>query len=341
MNLENMNLIDMSIEEIASSLPEFPKFRAKQVYEWINKGAYIGEMNNIPKALKEKLVDFDFLGTEIINIDDEFKTVVKHLNKLHDNNVVESVLMNYKHGNSLCVSSQVGCAMDCAFCASTIGGVVRNVKASEMFFTVARLNERFKTNDKRGVTNIVIMGSGEPLLNLKEVVPFINMCSDRLNISKRNISVSTCGIVEGIVKLADENLGINLCLSLHAPNDEIRQKIMPIAKKYTLKETLNAMDYYYSKTKRRLIFEYVLIKDVNDSIDNAKELVELLKGKNAHVNLIPYNKVEELSFNSPSQKTVDTFLNTLVNGGISATKRRELGDNIDGACGQLRRKYLK
>lgn len=335
-----MNLTDMTLAQIEELLSGYPKFRAKQVYEWINKGAFIDEMSNIPKDIKAKLKDILFGGVEILNSDAPFNSVVKHLGRLDDGNIVESVLMKYSHGNSLCISSQVGCGMNCAFCASTIDGVVRNMTAGEMFFTVARLNHIFGDKNTRGVTNIVVMGSGEPFMNFDNIVKFIEMLRDRLGISPRNVTVSTCGIIEKIKAFGDADLGCNLALSLHAPNDEMRLKLMPVAKKYSVKETLNAMEYYFKKTGRRILIEYLLIKDINDSKETAKELSLLLKDMNCHVNLIPYNTVEERSFKAPSKSTVEGFLDILKAEGISATLRRELGDNIDAACGQLRRKHI-
>ena len=335
-----MNLTDMNLEDLEKVLFAYPKFRAKQVFEWINKGVYIKDMSNLPKEIKEILLGLPFGGVEIINIDQPFKSVVKHLGKLEDGNIVESVLMKYKHGNSLCISSQVGCGMGCKFCASTIDGVVRNMTAGEMFFTVALLNRAFAEGTKRGVTNIVVMGSGEPLVNFDNLVKFIEFTRDRLNMSPRNITVSTCGIVEKITELADLKLGCNLALSLHAPSDELRKHLMPVADSYSIKETLNAMQYYFNKTGRRILIEYMLIKDINDSPKTARELGALLKGMNCHVNIIPYNSVEEHEFLPPSLKRVKAFVELLEENGISVTVRRELGDNIDAACGQLRRKHI-
>lgn len=336
-----MNLTDMSLPELKNTLSDYPSFRAKQVYEWIGKGYYIDEMNNVPKDVKNELSKYPFGGVEIINIDDPFNRVIKYLNKLDDGNIVESVLMEYQHGNSLCISSQIGCSMGCTFCASTIDGVVRNLTAGEMAFQVARLNNRFATKDRRGVTNIVVMGSGEPLLNYDNLIKFIHLCKDNLGISPRNISISTCGIVENMRKFADEKLSCNLCLSLHAADEQTRQKLMPIAKEYSIEQTLNALDYYFKQTGRRTIVEYILIAEVNDSEADAENLAKLLRYKNTHVNLIPYNSVEELDYKAPSEKKVDGFLDVLTQSGISATKRRELGDKIDAACGQLRRKFIE
>lgn len=335
-----MNLTDMSLEEIIKILEKYPKFRAKQVFEWINNGCTLEQMSNVPKEIKEHLLSLPFGGVEVLNLKDDFDSVVKYLCRLDDGNVVECVLMNYNHGNSLCISSQVGCNMGCEFCASTIGGSVRNMTAGEMFFTVSILNRFFGSKEKRGVTNIVIMGSGEPLLNFDNTVRFVIMCRDRLGISPRNISISTCGIVDKMTELADLELGCNLALSLHAPNDEIRKQLMPIAGKYSIKETLNALTYYFNKTGRRVLIEYMLIKGINDSYECCKELSKILIGINCHVNIIPYNTVEEKSFVAPDRKTVERFNTDLIDLGISSTVRRELGDNIDAACGQLRHKFI-
>lgn len=335
-----MNLTDMSLKEIEEYLDGFPKFRAKQVFDWISKGETVEEMSNVPKDIKNKLNEIPFGGVSIMNLDAPFKTVVKHLDKLDDGNIVESVLMKYAHGNSLCISSQVGCNMGCKFCASTIDGVVRNLSAGEMFFTTALLNRIFGDKNSRGVTNIVVMGSGEPFANFDNLVKYIEFLKDRLSISARNITVSTCGIVEKIIEFADLNLGCNLALSLHAPNDDLRTSLMPIGKNYSVKETINAMEYFFKKTGRRILIEYLLIDGVNDSKKEAFELSGLLKGLNCHVNLIPYNTVEEREFKAPSKKTTETFLKILTENKISATLRRELGDEIDAACGQLRRKHI-
>lgn len=335
-----MSLTDMSLNELEGLMTEFPSFRAKQVYDWISRGVTLTNMSNVPKDIKEMLSEVPFGGVDIINIDEPFDSVVKHLGKLDDGNVAESVLMKYAHGNSLCISSQVGCGMGCKFCASTIGGVVRNMTAGEMFFTTAVINRVFGSKNSRGVTNVVVMGSGEPFANFENLVKYIGFLKDRLEIGARNVTVSTCGLVERIVEFAEMNLGCNLALSLHAPNDELRKRLMPIANKYTVKETLNAMEYFFKRTGRRILIEYMLIKGINDSLDEAEELAELLKGLNCHVNLIPYNTVEERDFVSPSKRSVDSFYKVLHNKKISSTIRRELGDNINAACGQLRRKHI-
>lgn len=336
-----MNITDLTPKQLCALLSDFSPFRAKQVYGWIQKGCYPEEMHNVPADVIARIKELPFGGVEILNLDQPFHGVIKYLNRLDDGNVVESVLMEYKHGNTLCISSQVGCAMGCDFCASTLDGVVRNLTAGEMAFSVARVNRKFSTKERRGVTNIVVMGSGEPLLNLDNLITFIETCRDGMGISPRNISISTCGIVEGMVKLAGANLGCNLCLSLHAPNDELRKKLMPIAQKYTIQETLAALNTYFTQTGRRVLIEYLLIRDVNDQLEQAQELAGLLSGLPCHVNLIPFNTVAEKAYQAPEPRQVKRFLDVLLSRHVSATTRRELGDQIDAACGQLRRKYMK
>lgn len=261
----------------------------------------------------------------------------KYLLALSDGNLIETVLMRYHHGNSLCLSTQVGCRMGCAFCASTIGGMVRNLKASEILgelYAVLRdIGER--------IGHLVLMGSGEPMDNYDEVVRFLRLVSDEngQNLSLRNITVSTCGLPEGIRRFAKENMPVTLALSLHAADDETRRKLMPVANRYALKEVLAACDAYFDETGRRVTYEYSVVRGVNDNEEEAKKLARLLAGRNAHVNLIPVNPVTERGFQRPNRETVLAFQKTLVKNGINATIRRELGSDIDGACGQLRRKY--
>lgn len=262
----------------------------------------------------------------------------KFLFELADGNVIESVLMRYHHGNSVCISSQVGCRMGCCFCASTIGGLVRNLAPSEMLEQVYQIQ---KISGER-VSNIVVMGMGEPFDNYDNLVRFLRMVSDGngLNISGRNVTVSTCGITPRIRQFAGEGLTANLALSLHAPNDADRGKLMPVAKRYPLGEVLKALDDYYEKTGRRLTFEYSLLAGENDSAAQAKELAGLLKGKNCLVNLIPVNEVKERDFKRSCAANIQNFKNILEKNGINVTIRRELGRDIDGACGQLRKRYL-
>ena len=333
----------LTYEEMQSELKEIGEksFRGKQIYEWLHiKGCNsFDEMSNLSKDLREKLKGiYTIVKVEMIErqISKEDNTN-KFLFRLEDDYVIESVFMPYKHGNSVCISSQVGCRMGCRFCASTIGGLDRNLSAGEM---LAQIYEIQKITKER-VSNVVVMGTGEPLDNYDNLVKFIHMISDDkgLNISQRNITVSTCGLVPEIRKLADEKLAITLALSLHGSNQEKRQTLMPIANKYELKEVLQACDDYFTKTGRRLTFEYSLVHGVNDTVEDAVELIHLLKGKNSHLNLIPVNPIVERTFEKPSKKNALAFKNRLEKNGINVTIRREMGSDIDGACGQLRRRY--
>jgi 23S rRNA (adenine2503-C2)-methyltransferase len=262
----------------------------------------------------------------------------KYLFELYDRNMIESVLMRYHHGNSVCISSQVGCRMGCKFCASTLDGCVRNLTASEMLDQIYRIQ---KMTGER-VDNVVIMGSGEPMDNYDNVIRFIKLLNSEegLNISQRNITVSTCGLVEKIKELADEKLQITLAISLHAPNDKLRASMMPIANKYSIDEIMEAVRYYIDVTTRRVSFEYSLVDGVNDSDDCVKQLAKLLTGLNCHINLIPVNPVRERQFVRPDMKKVYSFKNKLEKYGLNVTIRREMGSDIDGACGQLRKKYM-
>ena len=317
-------------------------FRAKQIYEWLHVKLVDtwDEMTNLSKSLKEKLEEqyeipmVSMLERQISKIDG----TNKFLFELQDGHVVESVLMKYKHGNSVCISSQVGCRMGCRFCASTIGGLERNLKTSEMLGQIYQIQ---KISGER-VSNIVVMGTGEPMDNYDNFVRFVHMLTDEhgLNISQRNLTVSTCGIVPGIKKLAEEKFQITLALSLHGSNQEKRKTLMPIANKYDLSEVLEACDYYFEKTGRRITFEYSLVHGVNDLDGDAKELISILKPRNCHLNLIPVNPIKERSFEKPSKKSAEKFKNYLEKSGINVTIRREMGSDIDGACGQLRRRHI-
>ena len=328
-------------DEIAA-LGEKP-FRAKQIYEWLHVklADEFAEMTNLSKSLREKLEEqyvilpVKMLERQVSQIDG----TNKFLFRLHDGNVVESVLMKYKHGNSVCISSQVGCRMGCAFCASTIGGLQRNLSASEMLGQIYQIQ---KITQER-VSNVVIMGTGEPMDNYDNFLKFIHLLTDEhgLNISQRNVTVSTCGIVPKILELAKEHLQITLALSLHGSNQEKRRKLMPVANKYDLSEVLAACDTYFNETGRRVTFEYSLVHDVNDTEEDARELIALLKPRNCHLNLIPVNTVKERDFIRPSRKSALNFKNKLEKSGINVTIRREMGSDIDGACGQLRRRYVK
>ena len=296
-------------------------------------------MTNLSKGLREKLKE-NYEIRKVKMIDHQISKVdptEKFLFELEDGNMVESVLMKYKHGNSVCISSQVGCRMGCRFCASTLDGLERNLTPSEMLRQVYQIQ---KITGER-VSNIVIMGTGEPLDNYDNFLKFIHMVSDEhgLNISQRNITASTCGIVPNIRKLAEEKLQITLALSLHGSNQEKRRSLMPVANKYELSEVLNACDVYFEKTGRRVTFEYSLVKGVNDQPEDIRELTAILKHRNCHLNVIPVNPIRERDFQKPDSKNAQEFKNKLEKNGINVTIRRERGSDIDGACGQLRRRY--
>lgn len=318
-------------------------FRSKQIYEWLHVKLAddFDEMTNLSKALREKLKkNYEIRKVKMIDhqISKEDPTE-KFLFELEDGNMVESVLMKYKHGNSVCISSQVGCRMGCRFCASTLDGLERNLTPSEMLRQVYQIQ---KITGER-VSNIVIMGTGEPLDNYDNFLKFIHMVSDEhgLNISQRNITASTCGIVPNIRRLAEEKLQITLALSLHGSNQEKRRSLMPVANKYELHEVLEACDYYFEKTGRRITFEYSLVHGVNDTPEDAKELMGILKDRNCHLNLIPVNPIKERNYEKPDKKSAENFKNKLEKNGINVTIRREMGSDIDGACGQLRRKTMQ
>lgn len=317
-------------------------FRAKQLYEWMHKklASDFDEMTNLPKSLKEKLLQ-SAAFTSLVVVDEKISQIDgtrKYLFGLSDGNIIESVLMRYNHGNSVCISSQVGCRMGCRFCASTLDGLERNLSASEMLDQIYRIQ---KLTGER-VSNVVVMGSGEPMDNYDNLIDFIRLLTDEngLNISQRNITVSTCGIVPGIKKLAEEDLQITLALSLHAPNDEVRKSLMPIAKRYSLSEVLPACQEYFDKTGRRLTFEYSLVSGVNDNLKEAEALATLLKGVNGHVNLIPVNPIKERDYVQSNRKAILSFKNYLEKNGINVTIRREMGRDINGACGQLRKSFI-
>ena len=318
-------------------------FRAKQIYEWLHVklADSFDEMTNLSKALREKLeATYEIPTVKMLERQvSKMDGTNKFLFQLQDGHVVESVLMKYKHGNSVCISSQVGCRMGCRFCASTIGGLERNLRTSEMLGQIYQIQ---KISGER-VSNIVVMGTGEPMDNYDNFVKFVRMLSDEhgLNISQRNITVSTCGIVPNMKKLAGEQFQITLALSLHGSNQEKRKTLMPIANKYELSEVLEACDYYFEKTGRRITFEYSLVHGVNDTEEDANELITILKYRNCHLNLIPVNPIKERNFEKPSKKSAENFKNKLEKSGINVTIRREMGSDIDGACGQLRRRYVE
>ena len=318
-------------------------FRAKQIYQWLHvKQVYrFEEMTNISKALIEKLKEHAVLITLKKEDFQESKLdgTRKYLFCLEDGNVIESVLMRYKHGNSVCISSQVGCRMGCRFCASTLDGLVRNLTPSEMLDQIYQIGKDIGER----ISNVVVMGTGEPMDNYENLLKFIELLTDEngLHISQRNITVSTCGIVPKMKELADANLSITLALSLHASTQEKRLELMPVANKYEIKEVVDACKYYFEKTGRRVTFEYSLVGGVNDRDEDVRALCTLIKGMNCHINLIPVNPIKERDFVQPDHAVTLAFKNKLEKNGINVTIRREMGRDIDGACGQLRKRYTE
>ena len=339
-----MNLKSMTLSEMSAYLKELgqPAFRAKQVYTWLHKGVRsYEEMTNIPQALRQLLAEkAPICPPEVIRKQESQKDgTIKYLWRLSDGNCVETVLMRYHYGNTVCISTEVGCRMGCAFCASTLGGLVRKLEPFEM------LDQVLFTQVDSGlpVSHIVLMGIGEPLDNFDNVMRFLELVNspDGMNISMRHISLSTCGLVPKIDELAKKKLQLTLSVSLHAPNDETRNKIMPVNKAYPTEELLAACRRYYGETSRRISFEYAMIDGVNDTEAAAKELLRRMKGLPAHFNLIPLNHVEESPLKPSTKAAVAKFQKILEDGGIPATVRRTLGGDIDASCGQLRRKYTK
>ncbi|MDE7211044.1 MAG: 23S rRNA (adenine(2503)-C(2))-methyltransferase RlmN [Lachnospiraceae bacterium] len=340
-DIKSMELPELKaeLEQLGETLP----FRAAQIYEWLHKklcGSF-DEMTNIPISLRERCKErFSLCTLQVVEcLTSALDGTCKYLFRLPDGNVIESVLMRYHHGNSVCISSQVGCRMGCRFCASTLGGLVRNLAASEMLEQVYQIQ---KLSGER-VSNVVVMGMGEPFDNYDNLVRFLRMLCDGsgLNISGRNVTVSTCGITPRIRQFAQEDFTVNLALSLHAPNDAARQKIMPIAKLYPLTQVMEALGEYYGRKGRRPTFEYSLIAGENDSPAQAGELAGLLKGKNCLVNLIPVNEVKERDFKRSCTKNIQNFKNILEKNRINVTIRREMGSDINAACGQLRKSYME
>ena len=320
-----------------------PAFRGKQIFRWIHQGADFDGMTNLPLSLREKL-KAEAVAQPVQMVQErrsQLDDTVKFLFGLRDGNCVEGVLMHYHHGYTLCISTQVGCRMGCTFCASTLDGCVRSLTAGEMLGEVLCANRYLAGRDR--VHNIVLMGSGEPLDNYDNVMRFLRLLreEDGVNIGLRNVSLSTCGLVPRMYDLAEENLPVTLSVSLHAPNDEIRRMTMPVAKVYPMEELLAACRNYIEKTGRRVVFEYALVGGVNCEEKHAIELAGRLRGMQCHVNLIPLNVVEERGLQGVTEDTVRRFMRTLEDRHISVTRRREMGDDIEGACGQLRRKTLQ
>ena len=341
-----IELTGMSCKELTAWVQSqgFPAFRGKQIFRWIHHGADFGEMTNLSKDLRYKLQSEAVAQPVQIRLirKSEKDGTVKFLYELRDGNCIEGVLMRYKYGLSLCISTQVGCRMGCRFCASTLDGRVRDLTAGEMLGEILSVN-RYLTPESEKVSHVVLMGSGEPLDNYDNVIRFLHLLQEEegIRISLRNVSLSTCGIVPKMYELADEKLPVTLCVSLHAPNDMIRRMTMPVAYSWSISEIMEACRNYIRKTGRRVIFEYALSDGVNAGEEQAKELADLLKGLQCHVNLIPLNNVEERDMKGVTEDHVQRFLQILHNRGISATRRREMGDDIEGACGQLRRKTIK
>lgn len=339
-----MNLKNLTLPELAETIKALgqPPFRAKQVYSWLHKGVRsYEEMTNLPKNLRDRLgEDYPIQAPTVVRRQESRKDgTIKYLWQLSDGNCVETVLMRYHYGNTVCISTEVGCRMGCAFCASTLGGLVRRLEPFEM------LDQVLFTQVDSGlpISHIVLMGIGEPLDNFDNVMRFLELVNsaEGMNISMRHISLSTCGLVPKIDELAKRNLQLTLSVSLHAPNDGIRDTIMPVNKLYPSQELIDACRRYYEATSRRISFEYAMIGGVNDSRENAKELIRRMKGLPCHFNLIPLNHVEESPLKPSTREAVAAFQKTLESGGIPATVRRTLGGDIDASCGQLRRKYTK
>lgn len=337
-----MNLKSLTQPELADIFKQLgqPAFRAKQVFTWLHKGVRsYDEMTNLPKSLRDTLArEYPIQPPKVVRKQESQRDgTIKYLWELSDGNCVETVLMRYHYGNTVCISTEVGCRMGCAFCASTIGGLVRRLEPFEM------LDEVLFTGLDSGlpISHVVLMGIGEPLDNFDNVLRFLELVNspDGMNISMRHISLSTCGLVPKIDELAQKKLQISLAISLHGPNNEIRSKIMPVNKAYDIDTLLDACRRYYAATSRRIHFEYAMIDGVNDGEEHAKELLRRLKGLPAHINMIPLNHVEESPLKPSSKANVARFQKILEDGGITATVRRTLGGDIDASCGQLRRKY--
>lgn len=343
--MEKKDIKSLFPQEVEQQLIELgqPKFRAKQIVSWLHEKRVnsFDEMTNIPLALRRVLEEHYYINslTIVRKLESKLDGTVKYLYELGDKNCIEAVLMKYKYGNTLCISTQVGCRMGCRFCASTLAGLVRSLKPSEM------LDEIYTAVQDTGerVSNVVLMGIGEPLDNYDNVVRFLRLLSmpEGYNLSLRHLSLSTCGVVDKIYRLAEEDLGLTLSISLHAPNDSIRSQTMPINNRWGVDELMKACRDYFDKTGRRISFEYALIDGVNDEPCHAQELAKRLRGMSAHVNLIPVNPVKERGFKRGSRQKIEGFQHMLTKLGVNATIRRELGADINAACGQLRREYMK
>ncbi len=336
------DLRSLTIEELKAEMVSLgePSFRGGQIFDWlqVKKVKSADEMTNLPLALREKLKQSYQISS--LNIAARFISELdgtrKYVFALGDGNAIESVLMRYDYGNTVCISSQVGCRMGCRFCASTLDGLVRNLLPGEMLDQIYRIEE--DTGER--VSHVVVMGTGEPLDNYDNLLRFIRLISHEKGnrLSERNITVSTCGLAPMIRRLAEEKLQITLALSLHAPNDALRRTMMPVANAYTIEETLAACDAYFEATGRRMSYEYSLVKGVNDGDEQAAELIKLLRGRNCHVNLIPVNPIKERDYETPDRAEAQRFQKLLEKNGVNATIRKKMGADIDSACGQLRRR---
>ena len=343
--MEKLDLKSLKLQELTEEMTKIGEkpFRAKQLYEWIHVKlvSSLEECTNLSQSLKEKLKEnYEFTSLEIEDVQiSKIDGTRKYLFRLKDGNYVESVWMQYKHGNSVCISSQVGCRMGCRFCASTLDGLERNLLPGEMLDQIYAIQRH--TGER--VSNVVVMGTGEPMDNFDNLLTFIDLLTNDqgLHISQRNLTVSTCGIVPKMRELADKKLQITLALSLHAATDEKRKELMPIANRYSIKELMETCEYYFAQTGRRLTFEYSLVAGVNDTEEDVKNLAELVGKLNCHINLIPVNPVVERGFKEPDHTAVISFKNRLEKKSINVTIRREMGRDIDGACGQLRRRHMQ
>lgn len=342
--LEKIDLKSLELDELTALVVKLgdKAFRAKQLYDWmhVKLAENYDAMTNVSKSLKAGLMEkCDYTHLELVQLQvSKEDGTKKYLFKLQDGHTVETVWMKYKHGNSVCISSQVGCRMGCKFCASTLDGLARNLRPSEMLEQIYAVTR--ETGER--VSNIVVMGTGEPMDNFDNIVKFIKLisCENGLNISQRNITVSTCGIVPKMYEFADQGFAVTLALSLHATTDEKRKTIMPVANSFTIAELMDACQYYFDKTGRRITFEYSLIGGVNDSVGEANKLSELAGPLHAHINLIPVNPVVERGFKESDRSAIEAFKNKLEKKSINVTIRREMGRDIDGACGQLRRRFI-
>lgn len=340
----NKALLELTLAELKEEVLQLgePVFRAKQIYAWLTAGVGFDGMTNLSLKLRNTLKEEYTEGfAEIVRIQESADGTKKYLLRMQDGNLVESVLMRYEHGNTICISSQAGCAMGCKFCASHIGGLIRHLTAGEILSQVIAVNA--DQGSGRNITNVVMMGTGEPFHNYDNAVKAIRLMHDPngLGISARNISVSTCGLPEGIQKFAKEELPVTLCFSMHSAFEHKRKEIMPIANRYSLREVLDAIREYQQQLGRRVIFEYLLIDGFNNLDEDIQELKRLASGLFYHVNLIPYNPVEGVPYQAPTLSSVYAFAKKLEQAGISATVRRTLGQDIDGACGQLRAKAME